>query len=596
MKHTVSAGRPPKERFCKKNIITALAVCVFTAFTLCFFSPAEMYAANPTEYLIGPADALIPLLITAAALSAVLVTVTAAFLALNETLSQVTIRLLLGFTLAGYVQMMFLNGRLAKFTGDAVRYDMSDPFIAADFVIYYLVFLLPLILYAAKRSKPEGRLSKLPAEKIISAVSAALIAMQTIGIVPGIISAADIMKERYTFSDYYLSYDPILSLSKENNVIVFLIDRLDGNWMQQAIDEYPELSGYLDGFTFYRNSVSQYVYTDPSVPQMLSGINPEDCGRHIDEETFWGSNAVLKPLHDNGLNVNVFIDRTLYKSLDDVASYGYIDNLSEQDIQYHINYIDEGGVVPKQMQFSFIKTMPYIIKPFFYTGISSEFANTFIVSETDVPTLSQVGIRSDLQFLNYVKEHGLNADSEKPVFDFVHLSGAHDISEELAMLYPKTAERGIFDEVTNIRGELEVLNYWFEEMKRLGIYDSSTIILTGDHGRPIKYSEVKAEALDDPILTGLLIKPAGAEHTPLVTDTETEMYNPYFSASVLEYAGLDHSALGTSYNDSITQGIHAERVIYPVDFGGQLGRPVDAGIYIITGNAMDFCNWKYVKF
>lgn len=575
-----------------KNFSISAVVCLFTGFTVCFFSPAEIYVSDPGEYLIGVSDALVPMLITAAAVSALLFGLTLALLAVSETVSQAVVRLLFGFTLAGYVQMIFLNGRLARLTGDAVRYDITDPFIAADFIIYYLVLTLPVILYIGKRSKPEGKLSHIPGEKIMAAVSAALIAMQTVGIIPGIISASETMKDRYTISEYYLSYEPILSLSKKNNVIVFLTDRLDANWMQRTVDEYPELNDYLEGFTFYRNSISRYPNTNPSVPQMLSGLDPEEHDGNI-KDIFWSENKVLKPLHDNGYNVNILIDSFMYSSLEDVASYGYVDNLYTQDIDYSLNYIGENGVVPRQMQFSMIKMMPYILKQVFYSGVYANFANGFFISESEVPFNFRVGVESDLKFLNYVKEHGLNADSDKPVFDFVHLNCAHDLSDKLTELYPPAAEKRT-NVVSNIRSEFEVLNFWFEEMKRLGIYDSSTIIITGDHARQVSYDEAIAKKLESSLLTGLLIKPAGAELRPLVTDTETEMYNPYFSASVLEYAGLDHSALGISYNDSITRSLHTERVFCPLDFGDHYSRPRLPGIYLVNGDAADINNWHYI--
>ena len=590
---TVSKHKTLKDRFCKKNILLSAVVCLFTGFTLCFFSPAEMYVSDPAEYLIGVSDALFPILITAAAVSALLFGIVLALLAVNETLSQVAVRLLFGFTLAGYVQMLFLNGRLAKITGDKVRYDITDPFIAVDFFVFYIVLLLPVILYAAKRSKPEGKLSKIPGEKVLPAVSGALILMQTVGIIPGIMSASETMKERYTFSDYYLSYEPILSLSKKNNVIVFLTDRLDGNWMQRTIDEYPEMNDYLEGFTFYRNSVSRYPNTDPSVPQMLSGLDPEEHGGNI-ADIFWSGNKVLKPLHDNGYNVNIYIDSFMYKSLEDVVSYGCVDNIRSENIEYSLNYFGTDGIVPQQMRFSMIKIMPYIIKPFFYDEVYAGFADRFIIRHTELPVISRVSITSDLLFLNYVKEHGLNADSDKPVFDFVHLNCAHDVSGMFAELYPPAYENDT-DEVSNIRSEFEVLNYWFSEMKRLGIFDNSTIIITGDHARQVSFEEAIAEKLDSPLLTGLLIKPAGAELRPLVTDTETEMHNPYFSASVLEYAGLDHSGLGVSYNDVITQDLHIERLFCPLDFGGHNDRPRLPGVYHINGNAADPDNWNYIK-
>ena len=583
-----------KKRYNFKNIVTFAAVSLFAGFTVCFFSPAEIYTGDPSEFIISVSEALLPMLITAAAVSSALFLILMLLLLIGKTAADVAVRLIFGATLAGYVQMLFLNGRLAKITGDAINFPMTDPFVLADFLIFYAVMLLPLILYAIKKSKPNGKLASISGDKIVSGVCAALIAMQTIGFVPGVISAAEIMKERYTFSGSYLAYEPILSLSKKNNVIVFLTDRLDGDWMQEALDRYPELYDTFDGFTFYRNNISRNPNTDPSVPEMLSGLDVVGLSQPDYIERIWKDNRLLSPLHNGGYRVNLLLDRFMYKNLADVESYGFVDNIRHQNLEYHINNLGEFGVVPTLIRLSMIKMMPYAMKQFFSLGITSDFINNFIVADTNVPVRSSVGIDSDIAFFEYYRSSGLNADCDVPVFDFVHLIGAHDISEELSMLYPGNA--GITaDPVTTVRGEFEILGMWFDEMKQLGIYDNSTIIIIGDHGRPITYKEEIAEKLDSPILTGLLIKPAGAERGQLRTDMESELYNVYFTASILEYAGIDHSELGVSYNDAITTGLRTERIFRPYDFGGHYNRPQLPGIYRVNGNAMDFSNWEYTK-
>lgn len=583
-----------KERFNFRTIITFAAISLFAGSTFCFFSPAEIYTADPSEFIIGVSEALVPMLMTAAAVSAALFLLQMLLLLTGKTAADAAGRLIFGAALAGYVQMLFLNGRLARITGDAMSYPMTEPFVIADFLIFYAVMLLPLILYAVKKSKPDGKLASIAGDWIVSGVCAALIAMQTIGLVPGIINAADIMKERYTFSSRYLAYEPILSLSKKNNVIVFLTDRLDGNWMQEALDRYPELYDTFDGFTFYRNNISRNPNTFPSVPEMLSGLDYADLSQTDFIEKIWEENRLLKPLHDEGYRVNLLIDRFMYKNLEDVESYGFVDNIRRQNMEYHIDNLGELGVVPTQLRISMIKMMPYALKPFFAINLSSDFANNFIVTDTNDPVRSSVGVDSDIAFFDHYRRNGLNADTGSPVFDFIHLNCAHDISEELSMLYPGNA--GITpDAVTTARGEFEILGMWFDEMKKLGIYDNSTIVIIGDHGRQISYEEAIAEKLDSEILTGLLIKPAGAERGKLRTDTESEMYNVYFTASILEYAGIDHSELGVSYNDAITAELRTERVLRPYDFGGHYDRPALPGVYRINGNAADFSNWEYTK-
>lgn len=583
-----------KERFRLKNIIPAAAVSLFAGFTVCFFSPAEIYTADPSEFIIGVSEALIPMLITAAAVSAGLFLLHLLLLLINETAAAAANRLIFGAALAGYIQMLFLNGRTAKFTGDAMSYPMTEPFVLADFLAFYVIMLLPLILYAAGRTRPQGRLASIPGGMIVSGICAALLAMQTAGFVPGLLKAEDTMKERNAFSNRYFSYDPVMSLSKENNVIVFLTDRLDGNWMQEALNRYPELYDTFDGFTFYRNNISRNPNTYPSVPEMLSGLDSLDYQGSDFTEIFWKENMLLKPVHDSGYKVNLVIDRAMYRTVDEAASYGYVDNILEQEMRYHINYTDRNGVVPTQLKFSLIKMLPYAMKPYIAIGVAPEFADSFIVSDSNEPFPSVVGPTSDMIFFDYYRNRGLDNESDSPVFDFIHLNASHDVSEELSMLYPGNAGYTP-DAITTVRGEFEILGMWFDEMKRLGIYDNSTVIIIGDHARQVTYEEAIAEKLDSELLTGLLIKPAGAEHGKLKTDTESELYNVYFPASILEYAGLDHSALGISYNDAISTGLHTERILRPYDFGGHFDRPMLPGVYRVNGNAMDFSNWEYTK-
>ena len=136
---------------------------------------------------------------------------------------------------------------------------------------------------------------------------------------------------------------PMLSLSKKNNVIVFLTDRLDGNWMQEALDRYPELYDTFDGFTFYRNNISRNTNTYPSVPEMLSGLDYADLSQTDFIEKIWEENRLLKPLHDKGYRVNLLIDRFMYKNLEDVESYGFVDNIRRQNMEYHIDNLGELG-------------------------------------------------------------------------------------------------------------------------------------------------------------------------------------------------------------------------------------------------------------
>ena len=58
-----------RERFTKTNILSALAVSFACGFTACLFSPLEIYFGNPRDFQLTAAEAVLPMLCTAAVIS-----------------------------------------------------------------------------------------------------------------------------------------------------------------------------------------------------------------------------------------------------------------------------------------------------------------------------------------------------------------------------------------------------------------------------------------------------------------------------------------------------------------------------------------------
>ena len=148
------------------------------------------------------------------------------------------------------------------------------------------------------------------------------------------------------------------------------------------------------------------------------------------------------------------------------------------------------------------------------------------------------------------------------------------------------------DRWVTTRGDFEILFYYFDQLKKLGIYDNTTIIVLGDHGRaPDEVEREGKEGLDSPIVTALLVKPANAESGKLKLDDKAELSLDFFPASVIEYAGIDHKDFGTSFNDVIEGGLHPDRWLQTYEWGGY-GKVIYKTLYKITGDARDFANWE----
>ena len=136
---------------------------------------------------------------------------------------------------------------------------------------------------------------------------------------------------------------------------------------------------------------------------------------------------------------------------------------------------------------------------------------------------------------------------------------------------------------------------YFEGMKKAGVYDNSTIIIIGDHGRPPAEIELDGKRdLDGAVRTAVLVKRAGAEHGKLRTDSDAELSNAYFTSAVLDYAGVDREGFGPSFDDVIAMDKAPERYLKVYCWHG-IGRIEDVLKYEITDDSSDFSNWKVVE-
>lgn len=581
------------------GILAAILLSVVFGLTVFLFAPGEMYLANPVEYQLGPRFILLPMLILAVDVMLVLYIVFLVCMLIHPKVFQVVKHLFFGLTLACWVQMTFLNGRMAQFTGDEMVYKSDDPFFIADLIIFCAVTVLPLLVWIILEIVWRKREKKPDLHKLVPGVCAAVGAMQLAAFLPNLFRVMNNDLLTGEPKQVYESYEPLMHYNKENNVVVFLVDRMDSYWLDKTLDYYPVLHDMLDGFTFYQNNVSKYTNTFPSVPEMLSGVeyDGDTFGNYI--QRVWSENKLLPKLHDNDYTVNLIMDGpSTYLhllSLQDVS-----DNIIGKETGYHVNYLKENGIVPMQAQFAGVKVLPYLLKGLVTNEIESDFANEFVKWDEAQPSEdahpNAIGVDADVKCLDYLRTKPLAADSEKKVFNYIHLSGAHEASSKLAkyyMYYDDEQRSDKNDKYGTIMGELNAIWEFGRKLKEAGVYDNTTIIILGDHGRAPSLDEEDQRGLDSEIVTGLLVKPAGAPRGALKIDADTPLSNGYFPASVLEYAGIDHSELGLSFNDVVKNPTDAARKLYFYQFMGYYRAPRLLVEYTVKKTARDFAYWKY---
>ena len=581
-----------KEAFSKTNRLLILALSLALGFTVFFFSPMDIFLGNQRDFVVEFKYAAIPMLLTSLAASAAVAVVLTLSLLINTKVFDVVSRLFAGLLLAMYVQTLFFNSRMASITGDSVDYSDNTASSAANAVIYCLIILLPLVLYILANIFKKNKVLNAGKGMVLPYISGLVFVMQLVGTGSTILTT-DFSKYEKMYSKY-LAMEPTLSLSKKDNVVVFLADRLDSLWMDETIERYPEISRNLSGFTFYQNNISHNTNTFPSVPQMLT--NSLYKGEEWPDYTgkAWDGDTLPKRLTENGFDVNLLIDNlTTYSSIAQLD--GQCSNIGESDADLiEFNYLGAGGIIPTMSCLSLSKLSPYLLKAEFTRGLGSSLSQDFVRYLDDMPDRMPMTVSadSDVAYYKFLKQNGLTADNDNKTFTFVHLNCSHGENNTIAGFNPDFFRANTADIYDTTRGGFEIIFRYIDEMKLLGIYDNSTIIILGDHGRaPVEIEIDNKPGLTSAITTALLVKPKNAPAEKLKIDGESELSNDFFAASVLEYAGLDHSDFGLSYNDVIEGDLHPDRWLQTFDWHGY-GDVVYKALYKVTGDARDFSNWE----
>lgn len=133
-----------------------------------------------------------------------------------------------GFLLAGYLQGNFLNLNLGEMTGDPIDWSQYTGHGIFNTLVWMVLFLAPLIVFTF-----WDKIWR----KLIVILPAVLIAMQTAGLVSTTLGTDFSTEVTNTASEpveAYLSEKGMFELSTKKNVLVFVLDRLDGKYIDQV--------------------------------------------------------------------------------------------------------------------------------------------------------------------------------------------------------------------------------------------------------------------------------------------------------------------------------------------------------------------------
>lgn len=296
-----------------------------------------------------------------------------------------------------------------------------------------------------------------------------IVVMQVYLIVPGLQAyfSKDINSKNSAEFKPFIDKD-IWKLSKNNNVIVLVLDSLSDNKIDEMIKD-KKYSNILKDYIRFNNYSSCYPYTDTSGISFLGG-KAYDTSKpfNVFRDELLASNANLEVyLKDKnwiikhyGTTFPYYFSPTLQYNVAGVN----IENVYKNDIS-RINQLVKIRLVP-----SFFKYKIY--------GQSVILLNEY--SGDNIERYEIKDKRWDMWLYNTLDDLPMDNTSENNVFWFVHLKGAH--APWIINSKMQEVENREENMLGQIKASFNIVDKLHKKLKENGIYDNTMIIITADHG------------------------------------------------------------------------------------------------------------------
>ncbi len=547
------------KRTLKTRIIIALCGCVPFVLTFMFTPIVETFLANTRFFNYTVPQLMIPVSVFALLSCAALFGFS---FALRGRLFNWYVSLLAGLSFAAQIQGLFMNGTVGVLDGTEILW--KEQSISALVGLAVWGFILFLMFFIAQYSQKIWK-------NVVMFLCLFLCVMQVINITT--IALTSEIDEK---SPYKVTREGEFELSGKHDVIVLVLDTFDIRFADEVMENSPEYFDEFDGFTWYRNTMSHYSRTFPSVAYLFTGV---EYKYEIPYEDYmkkaWEDTTIFEDMRSAGYVPRVYInEHHVNTDLEYMAQY--VDNYRVVEPEIY-----ERTLIKEMMTLSMYRTAPVALKPFFETD-TTQLNSAYALKGNKGNSLTDMNFYKRLlsEKLNLAEE----LEGENGTFTYYHLKGCHApyVFDENCV---KSSEALTVEDAT--RGALTNVNEYLSQLKEQGIYDSSTIIIMGDHAKSGTMTELDRERV-----VSLFVKPAGSKGEIKTSESPQQLIN--VMATVLKSMGLDYSKYGTPVED-VKEDADITRYFYMSASDKELTkRESDLITYEVKGDAKDFSNWKIV--
>ena len=513
--------------------------------------PLELYSNNSSEFTVPFWNYFFALLCGSLVMLIVIPVATSFFL--TEKHLSVFSALFLGLVLTGYIQGMFFNGEMNVLDGSGQEWSILSRVVNTVFWIVSVCIIIYLFL---KNEKSRKMLNLL------------CIYFGLIQIVSVAFMIVTVEKDEVS-NTKALTTEGMLEVSSQKNVFVFILDRFDGEFFDTIYESEGEFLEPLKDFTYFNNATCQFAHTDMAIPYMLTGVDwTEGMDAEMYKDFAFRQSDVLELIRQEGYNLAIYSDLELIGNDEAKMFLNYSENVERKcDVKSTIDFMT--------------KCSKYSISPIitksYYEYYSGDIDNMIV--NTDIWNISD-----DLPFYYSLIQNGLSLneiENSKGTVHFYHMNGAHppfDTTEDLRRV-------GDFETggVSQSKGALNIVYEYMEQLKALGKYDDSLIIITADHGIQMDNEEIKKNGKADRTSIPIVLVKNAYEYNEMLKVNGAPISQAELLPTIISAIGIEPSQYGRTFSE-VQENEKRERSYIDV-WNDYINR------FVIHGNSKVIENW-----
>src|SRR5688572_5948909 len=339
--------------------------------------------------------------------------------------------------------------------------------------------------------------------------------------------------------------EAIFELSSKQNVFHFVLDGFQSDAFLDILNaERSEIDRQYAGFTFFKNHMGAFPTTIVSIPAMLTGSvyrNQERMRTFIAKE--FKRASIFRVMRDQGYQV----DAVSGLNYDKASTTNYY-RLPTPYVTYDA-YVRFAGW--QLADLALFRHSPHVLKPWVYNDQSWRLQTRFGQS-VDTPGRRYLPVNGQAFLADYTSR--VRVAHERPTYKYLHIGVPHwPVSLDANCGYTGARPLRRSNYTDQARCGIRRVGEFLDKLRQLGLYDSSLIIISSDHGVALPPNGFTGErdVFGGPLseiagssLALLVVKPPHANGPVRVSDAPSSISD--IPATIVDTLGLNNPFSGVS--------------------------------------------------